>query len=213
MQWWAELCCECFTPWTSSYHQAVTYCYANSFIDNLTLTNEISFLLCHRSVTNHCHHWLTLWQHEAITSCSINFWGRMTHICVRKIIIIGSDNGLSPGQRQAIIWTNAGILLIRPLGINFNEILLGINTFSFNKRHVQMSSAKWRAFCLGLNELSYEIIAKCYSQRKWKAEAPATIRSPLSFDAYCEITSWCDPAVGTEWRDLMISWIYCQRNS
>ena len=32
--------------------------------------------------------------------------------------IIGSDNGLSPVRRQAIIWTNAGILLIGPLGAN-----------------------------------------------------------------------------------------------
>ena len=38
-------------------------------------------------------------------------------------MIIGSDDGLSPGRRQAIIWTNAGIVLIRPLGTNFNEIL------------------------------------------------------------------------------------------
>ena len=35
---------------------------------------------------------------------------------------IGSDNGLSPGRRQAIIWTNAGILLIEPLWTNFSEI-------------------------------------------------------------------------------------------
>ena len=38
--------------------------------------------------------------------------GRVTHICVSKLTIIGSDNGLSPDRRQAIIWTNAGILLI-----------------------------------------------------------------------------------------------------
>ena len=38
----------------------------------------------------------------------------------------GSDNGLSPGWRQAIIWTNAGILLIGPLGTNFSEILIEI---------------------------------------------------------------------------------------
>ena len=30
--------------------------------------------------------------------------------------ISASDNSLAPGRRQAIIWTNAGILLIRPLG-------------------------------------------------------------------------------------------------
>ena len=29
--------------------------------------------------------------------------GRVTHICVGNLTIIGSDNGLSPGRRQAII--------------------------------------------------------------------------------------------------------------
>ena len=35
-----------------------------------------------------------------------------------------TDNGLSPVRRQAIIWTNAGILLIWPLGRNLGEILI-----------------------------------------------------------------------------------------
>ena len=81
-------------------------------------------------------------------------WGRVTHICVGKLTIIGSDNGLSPGRRQAIIWTNAGILSIGPLGTNFSEILIAIQTFSFRKMHLKMSSAKWRLFCLGLNDLT-----------------------------------------------------------
>ena len=46
----------------------------------------------------------------------LTHWGRVTHICVGNLTIIGWDNGLSPGRRQAIIWTNAGILLIGPLG-------------------------------------------------------------------------------------------------
>ena len=75
----------------------------------------------------------------------------MTHICVSKLTIIGSDNGLSPGRRQAIIWTNDGLLLIGPLGTNFSEILSKIHTFSFRKMHLKTSSAKWRPFCLGLN--------------------------------------------------------------
>ena len=74
-------------------------------------------------------------------------------MCVGKLTINGSDNGLLPGRRQAIIWTNAGILLIGPLGTNFSEILIRIQTFSFKKLHLKMSSAKWRLFCLGLNEL------------------------------------------------------------
>ena len=32
-------------------------------------------------------------------------WGWVTHICVTKITIIGSDNGLSPGRRLVIFWT------------------------------------------------------------------------------------------------------------
>ena len=78
----------------------------------------------------------------------------MTHICVSKLNIIGSDNGLSPGRRQAIIRTNAGILLIRPLGTNFSEFLVEILIFSFKKMRLNVSSAKRRPFCLGLNELS-----------------------------------------------------------
>ena len=86
---------------------------------------------------------------------SLTHWGLVTHICVSKLTIIGSDNGLSPERRQAIIWTNAGILLIGTLGTNFSEILIGIQIFSFKKMHLKMSSAKWRPFCLGINELTY----------------------------------------------------------
>ena len=84
----------------------------------------------------------------------LTHWGRVTHICVGKLTIIGSDNGLSPERRQAIIWTNAGILLIGPLGTNFSEILIEIQIFSYMKMHLKMSFAKWRPFCLGLNVLT-----------------------------------------------------------
>ena len=86
---------------------------------------------------------------------SLTHWGRVTHICVGNLTIIGSDNGLSPGWRQAIIWTNAGILLIGPLGTNFSEILIGVQTFSFKKMHLKMSSAKWCPFCPGLIVLTH----------------------------------------------------------
>ena len=85
----------------------------------------------------------------------LKHWGRVTLICTNRITNIGSDNGLSPGRRQAIIWTNVGILLIRTLGTNFSEILSEMHTFSFKKMHLKMSSAKWRPFCLGLNVLSF----------------------------------------------------------
>ena len=84
----------------------------------------------------------------------LTYWGRVTHICVGNQIIIGSDNGLSSGRRQAIFWTNAGTLLIGPLGTNFSEILIDIDTFSLKKMHLKMSSGKWRLFGLGLNVLT-----------------------------------------------------------
>ena len=59
-------------------------------------------------------------------------WGRVTHKC----------------QCQAIIWTNAGILLIEPLRTYFSEILIEILTFSSKEMHLKVSSAKWRTFCL-----------------------------------------------------------------
>ena len=86
-------------------------------------------------------------------SCSTH-WGRVTHIWVGKQTIIGSDNGLAPGRRQAIFWTNDGILLIRSLGTNFSEILSKNHTFSFKKMLLKMLSAKWRPSWLGLNVLT-----------------------------------------------------------
>ena len=57
------------------------------------------------------------------------------------IYIIGSDNGLLLGRRQAIIWTNAGILFIGHLGTKLSET-----------SHVEKSGP----FCLGINVLNYQ---------------------------------------------------------
>ena len=80
----------------------------------------------------------------------------MTHICFGNLTITGSDNGLSPGRRQAIIWTNAGILLIETLETNFSEILIEILTFSSKNMRLKVSSGKWRAFFLGSKVLIQE---------------------------------------------------------
>ena len=70
----------------------------------------------HRRTVQH------IWGLVAVCPQALTHWGRMTHICVSKLTITGSDNGLSPERHQAIIWTNAEILLIGPLGTNFSEI-------------------------------------------------------------------------------------------
>ena len=84
---------------------------------------------------------------------TLTHWGRVTHICVSKLTtIIGSDNGLSAGWRKAIIWPNAGILLIGPLGTNCNEMATKFLTYS-KKLRLKVSSGKWRPFCVGFNVL------------------------------------------------------------
>ena len=79
---------------------------------------------------------------------ALTHWGWVMHICISKLTIIGWDNGLLPGRRQAIISTNAGILLIGPLGTNFSEILIEIYIFSLKKMHLKLLSGNWRPSCL-----------------------------------------------------------------
>ena len=110
--------------------------------------------------------------------------GRATHICVSKLSIIGSDNGLSPGGCQAIIWTNAGIWLIQTLGTNLSEILSENHRFSFKKMHLKMSSAKWRPFFLGLNVLSHGPYNG--KQERWVI----TGRFPQDSSCILEIIDW-----------------------
>ena len=89
----------------------------------------------------------------------------LRHICVSKLTIIASDNDLSPGRRQAIIWTSAGILFIGPLGTNFSEILIEIITSSFKKMRLKVSFTKWRTCCLGLNVLRWSASPMC---KQWR---------------------------------------------
>ena len=88
---------------------------------------------------------------------SLTHWGRMMHICVGNLTITGSDHGLFPGRRRAIIWTNAGLLLIGTWGTNFGDILIEIHTFLFKKMHLKRAFGKWRPFCSGLNELNCNV--------------------------------------------------------
>ena len=73
-------------------------------------------------------------------------------------VSIGSDNGFLPVLHQAIIWTNAGVLSIQPIGTNFSEILIKIQNFSFTKMHLKIPPAKWPPFCQGGIELMVELL-------------------------------------------------------
>ena len=111
----------------------------------------------HRWFSRHRAHYdvivMSILPHMFCSKWLLTHWGRVMRICVSKLASVGSGNGLSPGRRQAIIWTNAVIWLIGPLGTSFSEILIEIYTFSFKKIHLKVSSGKWRPSCLGLSVL------------------------------------------------------------
>ena len=85
---------------------------------------------------------------------SIALWGWVTHICVRRITTIDSDNGLSPARSQAIILTNTEILLTWPLGTNFNE-KFNRNPYIFIQENAFEKVKKCRIICPGLNVLTF----------------------------------------------------------
>ena len=68
-------------------------------------------------------------------------WGQVTHVYFSKLTTIGSDNGLLSDRRHVFIWTNAAILLIRPLGTNFNEFCVEIHIFSLK---IPFESVVWK---------------------------------------------------------------------
>ena len=61
---------------------------------------------------------------------------------------VGSGYGLSPIRRQAITCTNAHLLSIGPLGTNFSEIRIKIQSFSFTKMHLKMATNLFRPQCV-----------------------------------------------------------------
>ena len=114
----------------------------------------------------------------------------MTHICVGILTSTGSDNGLSPGRCHAIIWTNAGILLIELLGTKFSEILITIQAFSFKKMHLRMSSAKWRLFRLGLNVFTLIPVWTSSNYISYKVWGEVTYPSPNFNGCTVEVWVW-----------------------
>ena len=130
--------CHCSNKWTA-WITKINACVICSH----------SWFWCPPSLQTHLRH-----ASNMLKGC-ITCWGRVMHICVIKLNIFGSDNRLSPGRHQAIIWTNAGILLIGPIGTNFNDILIVIHVFLFTKIHLKMSPCKITAIVVWASMISW----------------------------------------------------------
>ena len=123
-----------------------------------TVTSEVVVMATSANGGGGCHNYNFRWQswyhddsqvsvpNSRAVNVWLTHWGRATHMCVSKLAFICPDSGLSPGRRQAIIWTNVGILLIQTLGTNWSDILSQgcmsdineIHTFSV-KMHLKRS--------------------------------------------------------------------------
>ena len=99
-------------------------------------------------------------------------WGRVTHICVSKLITIGSDNGLSPERRHANIWTIAEILLIGNL--RKNQSNLKRNSYNFIQEDAFENVVCERAAILSRLQCAKIAFAACtYIQTpRWKYLQP-----------------------------------------
>ena len=86
--------------------------------------------IVHGEIYSFCNDWTA-----GACYLTIIHWGRVTHIRVSKISIIGLENGL---HLVGIIWTNAGLLSIGSLGTNVSEISITILIFSFMKMHLKI---------------------------------------------------------------------------
>ena len=73
-------------------------------------------------------------------------WGWVKHICISKLTIIGSDNGLLPGRHQAIIWTNTGILLSGKENA-FENVIYEMEASSSRPQCVHLFGCEARIFC------------------------------------------------------------------
>ena len=132
----------CNVWYPSETHPKLKSC-ENSFVHNIRLNDSIVLQFCTSYgsiVAVQCAKFQNDWTIEISYRYPIlhsnpgidplTHWGWVTHICVNKLIVIGSDIGLSPRRRQTNIWTNGGRLLIRTLGSNVSDIL---NDFIWRK--------------------------------------------------------------------------------
>ena len=142
----------------------VNICLWNGLLCNATkslLESVLTLGKCCRK----CWSYLSLNKCRGLIIYPLRLSDAYMHASVIKAII-GSDNGFLPDRHQAIAWTN-DILSTGPWRTHFNDILFEIQKFSFKKRNLLTSSAKWRPFCPSLNVL----MVMAYSTAEWNDQS------------------------------------------
>ena len=147
----------------------------------------------------------------------LTHWGRVTHICIIKLTIIGSNNGLSPDRRRAIIWINAGILLIGPLGTNSSEILIEIHAFAIQENAFEnvvwkMAAILSRPQCVkwlhykGFTKFSSKQVEGQCQQRINHLHTPCVWKCLMSYSVVLSLS--CLIQIHTSWCFIYHCWLY-----
>ena len=126
--------------------------------------------------------WVRIW-------LILNRWHTSNHplqhvrFCIHASVnwvIISTGNGLALVRRQAITWTYASLLSIGLLGMDYCELWIGILSFSFKKRHLNMSSAKMAAIVI----MGRWVDNRCNADfhRWWPSKKLLTIQSGIRYN-------------------------------
>ena len=117
------------SPHKGQWRGALMFLWTAPWINGWVNNREAGDLRCYRA-----HFDVIVMKYLIVKAVpGVHLLNSLSHICVSKLTIIGSDNGLWTGRRKAVIWTSAAILLIRPQGTHFNEFLCKLESFHSRK--------------------------------------------------------------------------------
>ena len=136
-----------------------------------------------------------LWKNIQLSSLSETYyeltnWGRVMHICVSKLTIIGLDSGWStPSHYLNQCWNNINLTLGNEFPWNFSDT----NIFSFKKMHLKISSAKVATILYWLQCVKLSSLSDTYDfaqwNHQWLRQRLVTCSPPTPFWINTDISS------------------------
>ena len=85
--------------------------------------------------------------------CPKHYWFHIPLHKLSQVVVVTFANSSPPSATYILQWIEAALVEIMACRLN-QLILIKIQNFSFTKMHPKISSAKWRPFCPGGDELS-----------------------------------------------------------
>ena len=104
---------------------------------------------------------------------------RLSDAYMHQKTIIGLENGLSPRRHQAIIWTNAGVLIIGPFGTKFQWNIYR-NVYIFWQYDV-FENVVWKMAAILSRTQCVKSFSITWGNRKWShANSTCSIQTKMA---------------------------------